>query len=126
MAKSPGHRNKPDHQVREERLNQRMLVSVDGKVVADSDDVIRVDEDGYPARFYFPRSHVKMEELQPSDTRTECPFKGVARYFSLKVGGNQFRDAVWSYEDPYEEHADLKNRLAFYADKTPPIEVRPA
>lgn len=126
MTKSPGHQKWPDHQVRERRLQQRMQVSVDGEIVADSNDVIRVDEDGNPARYYFPRADVRMDKLTRTDTRTECPFKGVARYFSVNAGRKRFEDAVWSYENPYEEHSDLQYRLAFYDDRMPEIEVRRA
>lgn len=65
-----------------------------------------------------------MSRLEPSATTTECPFKGVARYFDLNVGGQRYKDAVWSYEDPYDEHRALKERLAFYEDKVPGMEIR--
>lgn len=126
MSKSPGHQKHPEHRVAERRLDQRMIVSVNGEIVADSSDVIEVNEDRSPLRFYFPRSDVKMELLQPSQKTTVCPFKGTARYFSLTAGGRELKDSVWSYETPYDEHADLAGRLAFYDDKTPEIQVRPA
>jgi uncharacterized protein (DUF427 family) len=126
MAKSPGHQQAPQHQVRESHLPTRMRAKVNGGAVADSSNVIRVDEDSNPARFYFPRTDVRMEHLLPSSTTTHCPFKGTARYFTLQTGEEQLKDGAWSYEDPYEEHAALKDRIAFYDDKFPEIQVQPA
>ena len=126
MGKSPGHLKWPEHRVSEQAVKQRMLVKVGNEVVADSKDVIRVEEDGSPTRFYFPRSDVGTGKLQPSDLTTECPFKGTARYFNLHVGSRELANAVWSYEDPYEEHSQLASRVAFYDDKMPEIEVKPA
>jgi uncharacterized protein (DUF427 family) len=124
--KSPGHQKWPDHRVREQHVPGRMLVETNGHIVADSTDVIKVEEDGHPARFYFPRSDVRMEELQRSATSTECPFKGTAHYFNLRVDGSALPDAVWSYEEPFDEHRDLKSRLAFYDDMIPTIHVKTA
>ena len=124
MASSPGHQQWPNHQVRERRLDKRVQVAVDGQIIADSEDVFEVDEDGHPKRYYFPREDVRTEKLEQSATVSECPFKGRARYFHVKANGQRLDDAVWSYEQPYDEHVDLKDRLAFYHDKVPAIEIR--
>lgn len=114
MSKAPGHQKWPDHKVQEQHMGQRFQVEINGEVIADSDDVIRVEEDQHPPRYYFPRSDVRMELLERSATTTECPFKGSAHYYHLKLGDETFEDAVWTYEDPYEEHYGLKDRVAFY------------
>lgn len=124
MSKSPGHRPKPKHKVVATRVCAHVQARVGGDIVAASDDVIQVNEDDSPIRYYFPRSDVKMELLSPTDTTTVCPFKGTARYFDLRTDDATLDAAVWSYEDPYEELADLKDRVAFYDDKVPEIEIR--
>jgi uncharacterized protein (DUF427 family) len=126
MSKSPGHQKWPEHQVREEQLHQSVEVEVEGVVIAHSTDVIKVDEDKHPARYYFPRADVRMEKLERAKTTTECPFKGTASYYSLNLGERRLEEAVWTYEDPYEEHRSLRGRLAFHDDKFPEIRVQPA
>lgn len=126
MSKSPGHRKWPDHKVEETHLDQRITLKLDGTVIAESSDVIKVEEDEHPDRYYFPREDVKMDALERSDKTTECPFKGEAHYFDVKLGDTSLENAVWTYEDPYEEHRDLKNRVAFYEDKMPELRLEGA
>lgn len=124
MGKSPGHEKWPDHKVEETRVDRPLRVTVNGETVAESDDVILVEEDGHPDRYYFPRTDVRMDLFERSAKTTQCPFKGKGRYFSLKTDGGEAEDLAWSYEDPYQEHRDLKDRLAFHDDK-PGIQVQP-
>ena len=126
MNKSPGHQKMPNHNVAQERVPETMMVEVNGEPIAKSADVIRVREDGNPDRYYFPRNDVRMKKLERTLTTTECPFKGTAHYFDINTNGRRLNDAVWTYENPYDEHLDLKDRVAFYDDKLPDIRVRAA
>jgi uncharacterized protein (DUF427 family) len=128
MSQSPGHQKWPYHKVRETPVGKQVTVELDGQILAQSGNVIRVDEDGSPARYYFPRGDVRMDKLERTETTSECPFKGTAHYFSLSIGGGghggELKDAAWSYEEPFDEHRTLKDRLAFYDDRYRNIHVR--
>src|SRR5262245_13606230 len=124
MSRSPGYRRHPEHQIRATRVHARMQVLFREQIVADSIDVIQLHEHGHPVRYYFPRTDVKMEVLARSDTTTRCAFKGTASYFSLRAQSATLVHAAWSYEVPYDEHADLQERLAFHDDRLPEIKIR--
>jgi uncharacterized protein (DUF427 family) len=109
--------------VREERVKDVVKVKFNGITIAESKDVIEVAEDQAPLRYYFPRSDVRMETLKPTATTSDCPFKGHATYFDLEATGKSLKDAVWTYETPFDEHTDLAQRIAFYDDKYPAINI---
>ena len=71
-----------------------------------------------PVVYYIPRKDVKMERLVRTSHETSCPFKGEASYYSLKDGPE---NAVWTYEEPYDEMTAIKDLLAFYPDKVDTI-----
>ena len=98
----------------------RVRVIVNGEAIADSRDALALKEGSYPVVYYIPRKDVKMERLERTAHSTHCPFKGDASYYSLKGGGE---NAVWSYEQPYDEMAAIKGHLAFYSDKVDSIEA---
>lgn len=127
MNQSPGHRKWPEHQVREERVKQRVQAEINGGIIADSRNVLKVDEDRHPPRYYFPRIDVAMGKLERSETTTKCPFKGTAHYYHIQLGDQRREDAAWTYETPYQEHPQLQDRIAFYdgtADQTVRIQFK--
>ena len=124
MSASPGHKRWPNHRVDEQRVDERVVATVSGEVIADTNDVIRVDEDDHPSRYYFARSAIKADALERTTKTSECPFKGWASYFTVNAGGKRLENAAWSYEQPYDEHRDLQDRVAFYDDKVRDIEIR--
>lgn len=98
----------------------RVQVAFNGEVIADSRDAIRLEESDYPVVYYLPRKDVKMDRLIRSNHRTHCPFKGDASYYSIVNGP---ANAVWTYEEPYDEVTAIKERLAFYPDKVDSIRI---
>jgi uncharacterized protein (DUF427 family) len=76
-----------------------------------------LDETGLPPRYYIPAADVRMELLTPTDTKTTCPFKGTASYWSAAIGDEVVPDLAWSYPDPIAEAAEIAGLLCFYNEK---------
>ncbi len=101
-----------------------------GETLADSSRVLVMHETRLPPAFYFPRDDVRTDLLESTDHRTNCPFKGNASYWSIKVGDELVENAAWSYEDPFDEASSLKDYVAFnwsamdvwFADETEIVE----
>lgn len=116
----PGYRQHPEHRIATEPAGVRVVVNANGEVVADTRDAVRMKEADYPPVFYIPRKDVRMERLARTGHHTYCPFKGEASYFSLAGGAE---NAVWSYEQPYDEVSVIKELLAFYPNKVDSISI---
>ncbi|NNL87313.1 MAG: DUF427 domain-containing protein [Myxococcales bacterium] len=107
----------PEHKVDLIPHTERVRLAAGGESLADSSRCIRVVESNCQPVLYFPRDDVRMERLEKTDHQTHCPFKGDASYYSIRTGDGVLENAVWSYEDPFDEVAGLKDHLAFYADR---------
>ena len=107
----------PDYEVALQPNPAHVRVSCGGVTIADSRGTLLVRETRHDPVVYFPFEDVDFEQLQRTDHETFCPFKGEASYWSILPGGASGENAVWSYEDPFEEVAGLKGYLAFYADR---------
>jgi uncharacterized protein (DUF427 family) len=119
-AKIPG----PDHPIAIERNPARIVVSIAGRVVADTREALTLHEAAYPGVQYIPRKDVDMALLDRTEHSTYCPYKGDCSYFSIPVGGDRSVNAVWSYEAPYPAVVSIKDYLAFYPSRVDAIEER--
>lgn len=106
----------PDHTIAVVPAGRRLIVEAGGRVLADTAKALVLSEAAYRPVYYIPRSEVDMSALRRSGHSTWCPFKGAASYFSIG-DAPALENAVWSYEDPFEECAAIKDCLAFYSDR---------
>jgi uncharacterized protein (DUF427 family) len=113
----PGYKQKPEHRITTQPARVRVQVRFDGELIADSANAIRMDEGSYPPVYYVPRKDVKMDRFARTTHSTYCPFKGHASYYPVRSGARSEENAVWSYEQPYDEVAGIKDYLAFYPNK---------
>lgn len=114
----------PDHPITIEANPARVVVTVAGRVIADSQNALTLREAKYPPVQYIPRKDVDMSLLQRSDHVTYCPFKGDCAYYSIPCGGERSFNAVWTYEAPYPAVSAIEGHLAFYPHRVDSIEER--
>jgi uncharacterized protein (DUF427 family) len=116
-VKQPG----SDHPITIEANPARVVVSVAGRVIADTQDARTLREADYPPVQYIPLTDVEESLLEATDHVTYCPYKGDCSYWSIPIGGERSLNAVWSYEAPFAAVAEIKDRVAFYPDRVDAI-----
>ena len=79
-----------------------------GRVIAQSDDIIKVEGD-----LYFPPDTVNMDYLEPSQKTYNCPWRGLANYFHVRIGGKRVENAALRFSNPSPRAKALKGRFAF-------------
>jgi uncharacterized protein (DUF427 family) len=79
---------------------------------------VMVFETGLPTRYYFERTAINFEHLVPSDTVTECPYKGTTSgYWSARVGEDLHSDLAWAYDFPTRQLLPIAGLIAFYNER---------
>ena len=115
--KSPGFARNPAKLLEVEPSPRRVRVKLGGETIADSTRVLLMREGGHVPVYYFPMEDVRMDLMAPTDNHTNCPYKGDASYWSIRVGDRMAEDAAWSYRDPYAEMLAITDYVAFYWDR---------
>jgi uncharacterized protein (DUF427 family) len=115
----------PDHPITIERNPVRVVVSVAGRVIADTRDALTLRESTYSPVQYIPLKDVDMSLLERTDHSTYCPYKGDCAYYSIPIGSDKSVNAVWTYEVPFAAVAEIKDHFAFYPDRVDEIALQP-
>jgi len=95
---------------------RHVRVERDGQLLAESRRPVLLFETALPVRYYLPPEDV-VAELLPTDTVSVCPYKGVARWWSVRVDEGVVEDLVWSYPDPIPENPRIAELLCFLNEK---------
>jgi|TARA_A100001037_G_C15024049_1_gene577739 uncharacterized protein (DUF427 family) len=123
--KSPGFERQSDYPLGVTTADGRVCVFYQGEKLANSERAICMTESTYDPVFYIPKDDVRMELLSATDHKTHCPFKGDASYWSITYNGATAVNAVWSYEKPFDEVAEIAGALAFYTSAVDSIKFDP-
>ena len=100
------------------RSTRAVRIELDGVVLAESRSPLMLFETGLPTRYYLNRTEIDFDHLLPTDTVTECPYKGTTSgYWSVRVDGKVHRDLAWTYQFPTREVLPIAGMIAFYNER---------
>jgi uncharacterized protein (DUF427 family) len=111
------HPKDPYHRIDVLNTSRPVRVSVDGQVLAASTRARVLFETSLPARYYLPPEDVRVDLLEPSDTVTQCAYKGTARHWSARLADQVTPDVAWTYDDPSPEVEPIRGRICFYNER---------
>jgi uncharacterized protein (DUF427 family) len=95
----------------------KWVVRAGGAIIGESGNALELVEGGAAPVIYLPREDIGMALLEKTASSTHCPYKGQATYYAISTSAGDIPDAAWSYEEPLEGVAAIKDHLAFYPDK---------
>jgi uncharacterized protein (DUF427 family) len=90
------HARDPRHRVDAIPSERHVRVELDGELLAESRRPLALFESGLPTR---------------------CPYKGAARFFSVRLGDDLHPDLAWSYPDPIAENPLIARLVAFFNER---------
>jgi uncharacterized protein (DUF427 family) len=105
------------HPITIERNPERIVVTVGGRTIADTQAALTLREADYPPVHYIPLADVERSLLEPTDHSSYCPYKGDASYYSITESEGDLENSVWEYRDPYAPVAEIRGHVAFYPDR---------
>ncbi len=65
----------------------------------------------------MPRVDIRMDLMEPTESQTACPYKGVAEYRTVAIGAARHEDVAWSYPSPLPESQKIAGLVCFYNEK---------
>ncbi len=111
------HPRDPHHRVDVLNSSRHVQVKVGDVVVADSTRPRLLFETGLPVRYYLPKLDVRQDLLIPTRTRSVCPYKGQAVYWSVRTEDALLEDIAWGYPAPIAEAPKIENLVCFFNEK---------
>lgn len=112
------HPRSPYSRVDALRSSSSVRVEVDGIVLAEAPDCVKLFETGLPTRYYLDRLHVDRTRLRHSRTVTRCPYKGTTSgYWSFDSDAATHADIAWAYDFPTLHVNRIAGMVAFYNER---------
>ena len=107
-----GHARDPFKRIDVRQSSRQVVVRHEGEVLADSSRPVLLFERPLPTRYYLPPDDVRLDLLEPSETRTTCAYKGHAEHYA-----HRGTDVAWVYREPLPDMQKIKGLVCFYNER---------
>jgi uncharacterized protein (DUF427 family) len=107
-----GHAADSYHRIDVRQTSRHLVVSHEGRTIADTRRPLVLYESGFAPRWYVPRADVDESALAPVKLQTFCPYKGLCSYYTIADA----RLAAWTYPEAYPEVGRVANMVSFEPD----------
>lgn len=111
------HPRDPNKRIDSLRSSRHVVIERDGQRLAESRRPVLLFEGGLPERYYLPHDDVDMSRLRPIKKTTQCPYKGEASYYAVRVGDEWIDGLAWVYHTPLREVEPIRGLVCFYNEK---------
>ncbi|MER8483693.1 DUF427 domain-containing protein [Mesorhizobium sp. M1322] len=122
---SPGFQRNPGKVITVAPYIGTVTVRVGDSIIASSTKAKVLTESPYPRVLYIPFEDIDFDQLRKTELSTHCPYKGDASYWSVLPAAGAGKNAMWGYEQPFDEMIEIRDHGAFYPNKVT-IEAKPA
>ncbi|MGV8970673.1 MAG: DUF427 domain-containing protein [Microbacteriaceae bacterium] len=102
-----------------EHVTDHVIVELDGVVIAETRDAVRVLETSHPPAYYVPRTAFVDSVLQPAPGSSFCEYKGKANYLSV----GRVDSAAWFYPEPSRGFEELADYVSLYPGRMSRVTV---
>lgn len=100
-----------------EKSDKHIQIIFNEVTIADTQNAQRVLETSHPPVYYLPPEDVQMEYLHKTNKQSFCEWKGVASYYTIRVGDKEAKNAAWFYPNPSSKFASIQHHIAFYPSR---------
>lgn len=106
-----------------EKVMKKVKVIFNGKIIAESNNAVRILQKGLLPTYYVPITDIKMNFLKPTEKVTTCQYKGKAHYFDIIVENKVAKNSAFQYSEPKNNYENIQNLISFYPSKMDEVYV---
>ncbi len=114
---APGFRKHPDYRIELRPEPREVTIRVAGETLVTTRGAVHLLEQRHAPVLYVPLADMNTAVMRETEHSTYCPFKGYARYWTIRTDAAELENAIWNYPEPYDEMLEIAAYASMYMDR---------